>query len=112
MDAWRNGGGMARDVELMRLLLLELEREQRSPPEAFFVPVEEFARRLDRSNDEIVAALDLLRELAFIEGPGRYRDDSWLFRKLTRRGEQLAAAIGDLRDWLRVKESYTGLLER
>jgi hypothetical protein len=103
---------MAREVELMRLLLLELEKQQRSPPEAFFVPVDELARRLESTNGEITEGLDRLRELDFIEGPGPYRDDSWLFRKLTRRGEQLAAAVRDAREWRRVKEIYGGMLER
>lgn len=102
---------MARDVELLRLLLLELERDQRSPPEAFFAPVGDYARTLNRSAQEIVAALDLLAELDFIEGPGAYRDD-WLFRKLTRRGAQLAAAVRDANEWDKVKEAYGVLLER
>jgi hypothetical protein len=103
---------MARDIELMRLLLLELEKEQRSPPEAFFLAVEEIARRVGRTNSEIAEALGLLLELDFIEGPGPYQDHGWLFRKLTRRGEQLVVAIRDAREWARVKANYGGLLER
>ena len=103
---------MARDVELMRLLLLELEKEQRSPPEPIFVPLADFAELLGRSRAEIAAALDLLAGLDFIEGPGAYHDDAWLFRKLTRRGEQLVAAVRDAREWGRVKEAYGDLLGR
>jgi hypothetical protein len=102
---------MARDVDLMRQLLLQLEKEQRSPPEAIFAPVEQYARLLDASNREVMAALDLLADLDFIEGPGAWRDDAWLFRKLTRRGVQLAAAVRDTREWGKVKDVYGALLD-
>ena len=103
---------MARDVELLRTLLLELEREQRSPPEPIFVPVADFARELGKSRAEIAEALDHLVSLEFIEGPGAYRDDAWLFRRLTRRGVQLAAAVRDAREWLKVKDAYGAFMER
>jgi hypothetical protein len=103
---------MARDVDLMRLLLLELRRLQRSPPEGFVLPLEEIGLRLFRRKVEIVAALELLRELDFIEAPGAYLESAWIFRKLTRRGEELAALIADERDWSEAKEAYGDLLDR
>ena len=102
---------MARNVDLMRQLLLHLEQEQRSPPEAIFAPVAQYARLLDASSRDVMAALDLLHDLEFIEGPGAWRDDAWLFRKLTRRGAQLAAAVRDAREWGRVKDVYGALLD-
>lgn len=95
-----------RDVDLMRLLLVELRQLQRSPPEAFLLPLEEMARRLGRARPEIVAALDLLAALAFIEAPGAYGDNAWIFRKLTRRGETLLDAIADAGAWREVKQAY------
>lgn len=103
---------MARDVELMRLLLLELDRLQRSPPEGFVLPMDEICLRLSSTRADILAALDLLRALDFIEAPGAYLDDAWIFRKLTRRGEELAAHIADAQDWARVKAIYGDLLDR
>ncbi|WP_457797987.1 hypothetical protein [Methylocystis sp. S23] len=100
---------MARDVDLMRRLLLELRRLQRSPPEGFLLPLDEIGLRLFRRKTEIVAALDLLRELDFIEAPGAY-DGAWIFRKLTRRGEELAALVADEDDWSKVKAAYGDLL--
>lgn len=100
---------MSRDVDVMRRLLLELEKEQRSPPEPVFIPLDKFSRQLDKSTFEIAEALDLLLSLDFIEGPGAYQD-AWLFRKLTRRGAQLLDAIRDMRDWAKVKNVYGALL--
>lgn len=103
---------MARDVDLMRLALLELKRLQRSPPEGFLLPLDEIAYRLARSRSDLVEALDLLRELDFIEAPGAYLDGAWIFRKLTRRGDELLALIEDERDWSKVKDAYSDLLGR
>jgi hypothetical protein len=102
---------MGRDVDLMRLLLLDLEERQLSPPEAFLLPLEEIASRFERTIAEIVAALEELREADFIDAPGAFREDAWIFRKLTRRGAQLADMIADLREWDKVKNAYVGLLE-
>ncbi|MBL1257649.1 DUF2513 domain-containing protein [Methylocystis sp. Sn-Cys] len=102
---------MARDVDLMRLLLLDLEGRQLSPPEAFVLPLEEIARRLDRTRGEVVDALEMLREAEFIDAPGAFRDDAWIFRKLTRRGVELANLVADARQWDKVKNAYVDLLE-
>ncbi|WP_036284060.1 DUF2513 domain-containing protein [Methylocystis sp. ATCC 49242] len=101
---------MSRDVDVLRRLLLELEKEQRSPPEPIFVPLDDFARTLDKSTDEVGEALDLLLGLEFIDGPGAYKD-AWLFRKLTRRGVQLLDAIRDTDEWSKVKDAYNVFLE-
>lgn len=102
---------MSRDVEFLRGLLLELELAQRSPPEPIFTPIGDYAGRFGKSAREIVEALELLAELDFIEGPGAYRGDAWLFRKLTHRGAWLADAIKDPHFWRRAKETYGALLE-
>jgi len=103
---------MARDVDLMRLLLLELQQMQRSPPEGFLLPLEEIAHGLARARSDVVSALETLLELDFIEAPGAYRDGAWIFRKLTRRGEELAALVRDEDIWGKVKEGYGDLLDR
>jgi hypothetical protein len=95
----------------MRLVLLELKSLQRSPPEGFILPLDDIASRLDRRRPEIVAALDLLKELDFIEAPGAYMEAAWIFRKLTRRGDELAELISNERDWRKVKAAYSGLLQ-
>lgn len=102
---------MRRDVDFLRELLLELETEQRSPPEPIFAPVADFARQYEKPAAEVVQSLELLAELELIDGPGAYRDDAWLFRKLTKRGLWLADAIRDPHYWRKVKEAYGGLLD-
>ncbi len=95
---------MARDVDLMRALV-ELSRAQRSPPEAFLLPLDDLSPRLGRRRGEIVDALETLSELDFIEAPGAYRA-AWIFRKLTRRGEALLSVIDDAGAWRAVKQAY------
>jgi hypothetical protein len=97
---------MSGDVDLLRELLLTLERLQRSPPEPVFVACGELAQRLGRAEAEIEAHLERLANLDFIEGPGAHGDGFWLFRKLTQRGAALAGAIRDERDWRDVKGAY------
>lgn len=97
---------MRRDVELLRSLLLGLERAQRSPPEPIFIMLDDFARRFDRLPSEIEAHLDLLVDLDFIEGPGAYKDKTWLFRKLTKRGCWLVENIRDVQKWQEIKRDY------
>jgi hypothetical protein len=98
---------MPRDVDLMRLALLDLKRLQRSPPEGFLLPLDDISFRLNRPQSEIVEALERLRELEFIEAPGAYIEGAWIFRKLTRRGEELAALVSDEREWRKVKAAYS-----
>jgi hypothetical protein len=96
---------MDRDVDLLRLLLLDLATMQRSPPEGFVLPLDDMARRLQRRREELIDSLDLLLSLEFIEAPGRYHGE-WLFRKLTRRGEWLASMVQDEEKWAQVKAAY------
>ena len=103
-----NGG----EFEALRALLLALEDVQRSPPEPIFVAVGELAQILHRSRPEIIAALDTLAGLNFIEGPGVYRERDWLFRRLTRRGAALADLIRDPDDWRRALHAYAPFFAR
>ena len=82
------------------------------PPEAFLLPLEDMALALGRTRAEVTGALELLLELAFIDAPGAYHGDAWIFRKLTRRGVELAERVRDPREWEKVKEAYGDLLER
>jgi DNA-binding MarR family transcriptional regulator len=101
---------MDRNVDMMRLLLLELERRERSPAEPVFLPLDELAARLGTDREAIVDALQSLRERDFIEAPGPYRDQ-WLFRKLTRRGAALLGLVADEGEWRKVKRAYGLLIE-
>jgi hypothetical protein len=103
---------IGRDAETARALLLALEDVQRSPPEPIFVAVGELAQILHRSRPEIIAALDSLADLNFIEGPGVYRERDWLFRRLTRRGAALADLIRDPDDWRRALDAYAPFFAR
>ncbi|MEF3366322.1 DUF2513 domain-containing protein [Methylocystis sp. 9N] len=104
--------GFGGDVEALRNLLLALEEAQRSPPESFFLAVDELAHLLRRSRAEILVDLDRLADLEFIEGPGPYRESDWLFRRLTRRGEALADLIRDDSDWRKAVEAYAPFFAR
>jgi hypothetical protein len=74
------------------------------------------ARRQSRSSspsaNSIIAGLDTLAGLNFIEGPGVYRERDWLFRRLTRRGAALADLIRDPDDWRRALEAYAPFFAR
>ncbi|PWB84351.1 MAG: hypothetical protein C3F11_01785 [Methylocystaceae bacterium] len=103
---------MRRDLDLLRDLLLGLERAQRSPPEPIFVTLGDVARMFGRLPSEIEAHLDLLVRLDFIEGPGAYKDGLWLFRKLTKRGCWLVDNIRDARRWGEIKGTYAWVTNR
>jgi hypothetical protein len=96
---------MARNVELLRFLLLELEQRQRSPAEPLFVPIDEFAAQKGVGPDDIIASLQLLQQADFIEGPGAFLNH-WLFRKLTHRGEYLVRNVEHEKDWRNLKKIY------
>ena len=97
-------------VDLMRAILLELSDLQRSPPEGFLLPLGDLATRLGQSRADIIEALEQLRALDFIEAPGAWRgawrEDGWIFRKLTPRGAQLRDLIADEREWLKARNAY------
>jgi hypothetical protein len=102
---------MARNVDLMRFLVLQLKRQERSPVEPIFLPLDDLAAQSGSHRDDILEALQSLRDSDFIEGPGPYQDQ-WIFRKLTHRGDTLHDLVVDERDWSTVKETYGTLLER
>jgi hypothetical protein len=102
---------MALNVDLMRLLLLELKRRERSPAESFFLPLGELCEKARADREDVLEALQSLCEAEFIEAPGPYRDQ-WLFRKLTHRGDVLLGLVEDERDWEKVKKAYGNLIAR
>ena len=99
---------MIQDVDLLRSLLLAAEELQRSPPEPIFLDLAALGRSLSRAPQDIADHLDLLVAEAFIEGPGRYNEDNWLFRKVTPRGHLLIDHIRDAAQWDEVKRAYGG----
>lgn len=97
------------DVDLMRDVALALEAEQRSPPEPVFLEVTEMAAQLGALHADVVQALDGLRALSLIEGPGPY-SDSWLFRRITAKGRVFISEIRDPRRWREIKRAYGEIL--
>lgn len=102
---------MARNVELMRFLLLDLKRRERSPVEPIFLPLDELAAQSASHRDDVLDALQLLSDSNFVDGPGAYQGQ-WIFRKLTERGEILLDLVEDEKDWLAVKDAYGAVFER
>jgi hypothetical protein len=96
----------SRDLDLMRALLLHLTEQERSPPESIFVSLSALADLWLAGRDDVVRALQALSAHGFIEGPGLYEADSFLFRKITGNGRALAQAIGRPRDWKAIKARY------
>jgi hypothetical protein len=99
---------MNQDVDLLRSLLLAVEELQRSPPEPVFLGLAELGRSLSHPPQDIADHLDLLVAEEFIEGPGSYDHDNWLFRKVTPRGQMLIDRIRDAGQWDEVKRAYGG----
>ena len=93
------------DPDLLRDLLLTLEKLQRSPPESMLVSLGEVSARLNREGDDVEEAFAILSRLALIEGPGRY-GAGWLFRQLTPRGRLMADQVDSTRQWKRIKKAY------
>ncbi len=97
---------MSHDFELVRVVLLSLHAAERSPPEPIFIDIPGLATRFNGSESNIVDSLLLLQESEFIEGPGFYDADHYIFRKLTRKGKVLVAALRDPKDWEAAKTLY------
>ena len=98
---------MENDVDLLRELMVSLEKRQRSPRTTILLSLAEEAAAFGRSALEIGTGLDLLLRLEYIDGPGP--DDEigfWLFRKLTRKGRHFVDATRAPRDWERVKSRF------
>jgi hypothetical protein len=96
----------ARDLDLIRIALLHLTKQERSPPEAIFVSVSDLSAQWKTSLDDVERALEYLSLHGFIEGPGWFEADIFLFRKLTAKGRSMARAIGHPRDWTAIKAHY------
>jgi hypothetical protein len=94
------------DPELIRLALLHLVKQERSPPEAILVSLSDLGVQWKTGLEDAARALEYLSVRGFIEGPGRYQYDFFLFRKVTAKGRTLAQAIGHLRDWAAIKARY------
>jgi DNA-binding MarR family transcriptional regulator len=103
---WINLASMERDPELVRSILLFLCSVQRSPPESIFIGLGDLAARLDVAADRVSEELALLAEKDFIEGPGPYGADQYLFRKLTAKGRTFIALLSNAGDWRRAKALY------
>ena len=94
------------DLDLVRVVLLHLTKQERSPPEAIFVSLSALSAQWKTSVDGVERALEFLSLHSFIEGPGWYESDFFLFRKLTAKGRTLARAIEHPRDWTAIKAHY------
>lgn len=94
------------DVELLRLILIFLAAAERSPPEPIFVEIDGMAAQSGYPAADVLDALSLMREKDFIEGPGAYGADQYIFRRLTRKGRTLCEAVRDPKDWARAKALY------
>jgi hypothetical protein len=96
----------AHDPELIRVLLLHLGKQERSPPEAIFVSLSDLSARWKTSFEDVARALEFLSRRGLIEGPGWHQGEFFLFRKVTVKGRTLAEAIGHPRDWSAIKARY------
>ncbi len=104
----KNGAcsAMNRDFELVRLVLLDLEVVERSPPEPIFIDVLDVSSRFNAEAANVMESLSLLKERGFIDGPGVYDTQRYIFRKLTKKGRILVAALRDRKDWEAAKAVY------
>lgn len=99
-------GAVSDDLDLMRLVLLHLTQQERSPPESIFVSLLELGALWGADPEAVASALEFLCLRNFIEGPGRFDSDNFLFRKVTRKGRMLARAIDHPGDWKAQKAYY------
>ncbi len=96
---------MLADADLLRNLILRLERRQVSPRTTIIIEPEDEAEILRADKTMIIASLDRLLDLGYIEGPGE-DNGAWLFRKLTAKGTRFAAAACDPKDWEMIKRHF------
>ena len=94
------------DLDLTRMLLLHLTKQERSPPEPIFISLMELAALWRASPEDVARAFEFLSGHAFVEGPGRFDPDFFLFRRVTAKGRALASAIFRPRDWKAIKAQY------
>ena len=94
------------DVELMRDLLFLLEERQISPRSNVVLAIDAEADALGESPEMVEAGLNMLLDLDYIDGPGQDEPGFWLFRKLTRKGNQFVKATRREGDWERLKRYF------
>jgi hypothetical protein len=105
-------GAEPRDLDLIRGVLLHLSKQERSPPESIFVSLSALSAQWKIGLDDVARALEFLSLHGFIEGPGWFQSDFFLFRKVTAKGRALAQAIGHPRDWTAIKARYGRAYDR
>jgi hypothetical protein len=98
--------GLNLDPDIFRGLVLRLETDELSPPEAIFISISEMADDFSCSAAEISLHLEFLTRPRLIEGLGVHGEGAFLFRKLTQEGRLMAKAIQDAEDWKRIKSIY------
>ena len=98
---------MMHDVELMRDLLFLLEERQHSPRSNVVLSIDDEAEVLGHLPEVVEAGLNTLLKLDYIDGPGRDEPGFWLFRKLTRKGNEFVKATRREADWERLKWYFT-----
>lgn len=99
-------GAESHNLDLTRVLLLHLAQQERSPPEAIFVSLSDLSVQWKTSHEDVAGALEFLSLHGFIEGPGWFQSDFFLFRKVTAKGRTLAQVIRRPRDWTAIKAHY------
>lgn len=97
-------------TDLVRDLALQLERMQRSPPEAIILDLRELAELTEAPAPAVRAALEWLGDMSLIEGPGEY-GENWIFRRLTVDGRSFVDEVRDPKNWSKIKQHYVGLLK-
>ena len=94
---------MMHDVELIRDLLFLLEDRQISPRSNVVLSIDAEAAALGELPEAVEASLNMLLDLDYIDGPGQDEPGFWLFRKLTRKGNEFIKATRREGDWERLK---------
>lgn len=97
---------MQYDVELIRDLMFVLETCQTSPRSTVILSIGEEASELGCLPEDIEAGLTTLLDFDYIDGPGHDEPGFFLFRKLTRKGNQFVRATRSQRDWERLKRQF------
>ena len=98
---------MIHDVDLMRDLLFLLEERQISPRSNVVLSIDDEADVLGELPEAVEAGLNMLLNLDYIDGPGQDEPGFWLFRKLTRKGNEFIKATRRQGDWDRLKRHFS-----
>ena len=97
---------MMHDVDMMRDLLFLLAERQISPRSNVVLSIDAEAGALGQSSETVEAGLNMLLDLDYIDGPGQDEPGFWLFRKLTRKGNDFIKATRREDDWQRLKRHF------